>query len=91
MFATHDDLETAEFHVLESQRKISAQTQIIDELRRRDQPTGLAERFLRRLEQGLALHRRERDAILARMRGELALADQVFGDDSVLPSRPAMS
>ena len=71
MFATHDDLATAEFHVLESQRKIAAQTHIIDELRRRDQPTQLAERFLSRLEQGLALHRRERDAIFSRIRGEL--------------------
>lgn len=90
MFATHDDLATAEFHVIESQRKIAAQIQIIDELRRRDQPTGLAERFLQRLEQGLALHRLERDAIVSRIRGELATPDQVL-EDSVFPSRPAMS
>ena len=90
MFATHDDLATAEFHVLESQRKIAAQTQIIDELRRRDQPTRLAERFLRRLEQGLELHRLERDAIVSRIHGELAGSDQAFGD-SVFPSRPAIS
>lgn len=71
MFATHDDLATAEFHMIESRRKIAAQTQIIDELRRRDQPTQLAERFLQRLEQALALHRRERDAIILRIRGEV--------------------
>jgi hypothetical protein len=72
MFATQDDLATAELHVIESQRKIVAQTHIIDELRRRDQPTGLAERFLMRLEQGLDLHRRERDAIFSRLRDQLA-------------------
>lgn len=72
MFATHDDLATAECHVLESQRKVTAQTQIIDELKRRNQPTALAERFLLRLEDGLALHRHERDAINVRMRLEHA-------------------
>ena len=72
MFATHDDLATAEIHVLESQRKIEAHRKIIDELRRHQQPTRIAEKFLTRLEQGLKLHRLERDAISFRMRAELA-------------------
>jgi hypothetical protein len=91
MFATHDDLATAEFQVLESRRKIAAQARIIDELRRRDQPTQLAQRFLSRLEQALELQRRERDAIFSRIRGEIDRSAQAFGDDSVFPSRPAMS
>lgn len=70
MFATHDDLATAELHVLESQRKIAAHIKIIGELRRHNQPTGIAERFLQRLEQGLKLHRLERDAISFRIRAE---------------------
>ena len=72
MFATHDDLATAELHVLESQRKIAAQTKIIAALRRHDQPTRIAEKFLSRLEQALALHRGERTAIASRMQAELA-------------------
>lgn len=72
MFATQGDLATAELHVIESQRKLKAQAQIIDELRRRRQSTGIAERFLLRLRQGLDLHRRERDAIVLRMRAEVA-------------------
>jgi hypothetical protein len=71
MFATHDDLATAEFNVLESQRKLTAQRLIIHELRRRDQSTRIAEKFLERLEQGLALCRDERDAIYSRMRSEI--------------------
>lgn len=72
MFATHDDLTTAELHVLESQRKIAAHNKIIEELRRNRQPTRIAEKFLLRLEQGLKLHRLERDAICFRMRAEIA-------------------
>lgn len=72
MFATRDDLATAELHVLESQRKIAAHGKIISELRRHNQPTGIAEKFLLRLEQGLRLHRLERDAISFRMRTGLA-------------------
>ena len=72
MFATQDDLTTAELHVLESQRKIAAHSKVIYELRRHKQPTGIAEKFLLRLEQGLKLHRLERDAISFRMRAELA-------------------
>lgn len=71
MFATHDDLTAAELQLLESQRKVVAQAKIIDELRRRDQSTNIAEKFLARLQDALSLHRRERDAISARMLAEL--------------------
>jgi hypothetical protein len=72
MFATHDDLANAELHVLESQRKIAAHGRVIAELRRKNQPTRIAETFLARLEQALRLHRLERDAISFRMRGGTA-------------------
>ena len=72
MFATHDDLAAAELHVLESQRKIDAHNRIIQELRRTRQSTRIAEKFLLKLEQGLKLHRLERDAIHFRLRAELA-------------------
>lgn len=72
MFATHDDLTAAELQMLESQRKVVAQTKILDELRRREQPTRIAEKFLARLNDALALHRGERDAISARLTAELA-------------------
>jgi len=67
MFSTHDDLTTAELQLLESQRKVVAQIKIIDELRRRDQSTRIAEKFLSRLQDALTLHRGERDAISARL------------------------
>ena len=74
MFATHDDLATAEFNVLECQRKLTAQRMIIHELQRRGQSIRLAEKFLARLDQELALCRSERDAICSRMRSEIDIS-----------------
>jgi hypothetical protein len=72
MFATYDDLAGVELRLSESRRKVAAQAKLIEELRQREQPTGLAERFMARLEQALALQAGERDAIFARLRAEIA-------------------